>query len=148
MEELYELRRYIQSGQYQNALLLLDEMEEMSRDDKLNRITSFMEILLIHLIKQTAEKRTTRSWDVSLRNSLRQIIRINKKRKAGGWYLTDAELVDALEAAYASALDSASLEAFEGRYTAEELDAMIEKTDVLKTAFERILEYKGTSSPA
>ena len=38
MEELYELRTYIETGKYQEALLLLDEMEEMSRDDKINRI--------------------------------------------------------------------------------------------------------------
>src|SRR5262249_30147781 len=67
MEELYELRAYIESGQYKEALLLLDEMEEMSRDDKINRISSFMEVLLVHLIKQAAEQRTTRSWDVSIR---------------------------------------------------------------------------------
>ena len=42
MEELYELRTYIETGKYQEALLLLDEMEEMSRDDKINRISSFM----------------------------------------------------------------------------------------------------------
>ena len=37
MEELYELRAHIESGHYKEALLLLDEMEEMSRDDKFNR---------------------------------------------------------------------------------------------------------------
>ena len=104
MEELYELRAYIESGHYKEALQLLDEMEEMSRDDKINRISSFMEVLLVHLIKQTAEQRTTRSWDVSIRNALRQIVRINKRRKAGGWYLTDEELNTALEEAYESAL--------------------------------------------
>src|SRR5574341_383723 len=93
MEELYELRTYIETGKYQEALLLLDEMEEMSRDDKINRISSFMEVLLVHLIKQAVEKRTTRSWDVSIRNALRQIIKINKRRKTGGWYLTDEELL-------------------------------------------------------
>ena len=65
MEEIYELRAYIESGHYKEALLLLDEMEEMSRDDKINRISSFMEVLLVHLIKQAAEQRTTRPWDVS-----------------------------------------------------------------------------------
>ena len=107
MEELYELRAYIESGQYKEALLLLDEMEEMSRDDKINRISSFMEVLLVYLIQQAAEQRTTRSWDVSTRNALRQIVRINKRRQAGGWYLTDEELRAALEEAYESALDSA-----------------------------------------
>jgi hypothetical protein len=138
MEELYELRAHIESGHYKEALLLLDEMEEMSRDDKINRISSFMEVLLVHLIKQAAEQRTTRSWDVSIRNALRQIARINKRRKAGGWYLTDEELSAALEEAYESALDSASLEAYEGQYTAEELCTMVDRAEIIRRAFEQI----------
>ena len=109
MEEITELRHYIESGRYQDALGLLDEMEEMSRDDKINRISSFMEVLLLHLIKQAAEQRTARSWDDASRNSLRQIAKINKRRKAGGWYLTNEELRVALLEAYAPALDTASL---------------------------------------
>ena len=138
MEELYELRAYIESGQYKEALLLLDEMEEMGRDDKINRISSFMEVLLVHLIKQAAEQRTTRSWDVSIRNALRQIVRINKRRKAGGWYLTDEELSAALEEAYEPALDSASLEVYEGKYTAEEMCGMVDRAEIIRRAFEQI----------
>ena len=138
MEELYELRAHIESGHYKEALLLLDEMEEMSRDDKINRISSFMEVLLVHLIKQAAEQRTTRSWDVSIRNALRQIVRINKRRKAGGWYLTDEELSVALEEAYESALDSASLEVYEGRYTAEEIHTPVDRAEIIQLAFEKI----------
>ena len=138
MEELYELRAYIESGQYKEALLLLDEMEEMSRDDKINRISSCMEVLLVHLIKQAAEQRTTRSWDVSIRNALRQIVRINKRRKAGGWYLTAEELSAALEEVYESALDSASLEVYEGKYTAEEMCTMVDRAKIIQRAFEHI----------
>jgi len=138
MEELYELRAYIESGHYKEALQLLDEMEEMSRDDKINRISSFMEVLLVHLIKQAAAQRTTRSWDVSIRNALRQIVRINKRRKADGWYLTDEELSAALEEAYESALDSASLEVYEGKYTAEEMCTMVDRAKILQRAFEQI----------
>lgn len=138
MEELDELRTYIKSGKYQDALVLLDEMEEMSRDDKINRIESFMEVFLVHLIKQAVEQRTTRSWEVSMRNALRHITRINKRRKAWGWYLDNDELYEALQDAYESALDNASLEAFEGRHTAEELAAMIDRSELLELAFEHI----------
>ncbi len=34
MEELFALRTYIEQGQYDDALTLLGEMEEMSKDDK------------------------------------------------------------------------------------------------------------------
>ena len=103
MEELSALRTYIETGNYQDALLLLDEMEEMSRDDKINRLSSCMEVLLVHLITQAAEKKTTRSWEVSIRHALRQIVKINTRRKAGRWYLTAQELRTALEETYEAA---------------------------------------------
>lgn len=52
MEELLELRSYIEQGRYADALVLIGEMEEMSRDEKINKIESFLQILLLHLIKQ------------------------------------------------------------------------------------------------
>ena len=62
MEELTALRTHIQQKNYQAALLLVDELEEMSREDKLSKIYSYVVILLVHLIKQQAELRTTTSW--------------------------------------------------------------------------------------
>jgi len=147
MEEIYELRHYIESGKYQEALGLLDEMEEMSRDDKITRISSFMEVLLLHLIKQAAEQRTTRSWEVAIRNSLRQIVQINKRRKAGGWYLTNEELGAALQEAYEPALDTAALEAFGGKYTLEEINSMIHKAEIINSAFEKIVQPSEATSP-
>jgi Domain of unknown function DUF29 len=92
MEELWELRRYVEAGDVDTALALLDEMEELSRDDKITRIRSYMKVLLTPLIKQAVEKRSSRSWDVSIRNALDEIATHNKRRKAGGWYLTRDEL--------------------------------------------------------
>ena len=146
MEELYELRTYIETGKYQEALLLLDEMEEMSLDDKITRISSFMEVLLVHLIKQAVEKRTTRSWDVSIRNALRQIMKLNKRRKAGGWYLTEEELYIASEEAYASALDSAALEALGGQYTTEEISAMIDRPEMIRWALQQMQPVASANS--
>ena len=81
MEELAELRNYIQSERYAEALLLIDELEEMSKEDKLNKIHSHVIILLLHLIKKHAEQRSSRSWEFSIANSIHQITRINKRRK-------------------------------------------------------------------
>jgi hypothetical protein len=92
VDELMELREHIEQGDYLGALTLIGEMEEMSREDKINKIGSFMEILILHLIKQHAEQRSTRSWDVSIKNSVENIIDINKRKKAGGYYLDPAEL--------------------------------------------------------
>ncbi len=61
MEELFELRTCLEQGRYTDAMALLGEMEEMSKDDKINKVQSFTIVLLLHLIKKDAQKRTTRS---------------------------------------------------------------------------------------
>ena len=143
MEELLELKELLLGGNVNEALLLVEEMTEMSKDDKLNKIFSFGIILLLHLIKQQAEKRTTKSWDVSIRHAVRQIQRSNKRRKAGGNYLTPAELQETLEDAYESALQQAALEAFEGRYEAEEIALMIDITTIINQAMQLILDAES-----
>ncbi len=140
MEELLELRTLLMEGNISDALLLVEEMTEMSKDDKLNKIFSFSIILLMHLIKQQAEKHSTRSWDVSIRNTVRQIQRSNKRRKAGGNYLSSAELSETLTDAYRSALDAAALEAFGGKYEALEIAAMIDRHAIIDQAIALILE--------
>jgi len=136
MEELIELRSLIQRGDTQSALLLIDELEEMSKDDKINKIQSYAVILLLHLIKQSAEQRSTSSWDVSIRNSIFSIQRTNKRRKAGGNYLSDRELQEILEEAYDRALDNARLEAFGGVYDAIALGKMVDQSEILKHAMQ------------
>lgn len=138
MEELWELRRYVEAGDVDAALALLDEMEEMSRDDKIIRIRSYMKVLLTHLIKQAVEKRTSRSWNVSIRNALDEIATRNKRRKAGGWYLTHDELAETLREAYELALDRAALEAFGGAYSPADVRAMHDPAALLQEAMQLI----------
>ena len=104
MDELQDLREHIEHGRYAAALTLIGEMEEMSRDDKIQKIESFLQVLLVHLIKQQVEGRTTRSWDVSIHNAADAIRRVNKRRRAGGWYLSDTELAEAVDEILPSAL--------------------------------------------
>jgi hypothetical protein len=134
MDELQDLREHIEHGRYAAALTLIGEMEEMSRDDKIQKIEAFLQVLLVHLIKQQAEGRTTRSWDVSIRNAADAVRRVNKRRRAGGWYLTDAELAEAIDEILPSALRQASLEAFEGRYDDSELAGMLDLAAVRRAA--------------
>jgi len=54
MEELFELRTCLEQRRYTDAMALLGEMEEMSKDDKINKISSFTVVLLLHLIKKRA----------------------------------------------------------------------------------------------
>jgi hypothetical protein len=88
--------------------------------------SSYAKILLLHLIKRQAEKRTTRFWDLSIENSIDEIQKTNRRRKAGGTYLSSEELREALTDAYRIALARAAVEAFEGRYSSTELAQMIE----------------------
>ena len=138
MEELDELRQAIEAGDYEQALAILDELDAMSRDDKITKMMSYMRVLLVHLIKQAVEQRSTRSWDDSIAESLDRIVMLNKRRKAGGYYLDDATLSDALAETYPSALRRAAREACEGVYTVEQLAAMVDQKALLKTALQQI----------
>jgi hypothetical protein len=140
MEELLTLKELLHRGKISEALLIVEELEEMSKSDKLNKIFSFGIILLLHLIKQSAENRTTKYWDTSILNSVKQIQRTNKRHKAKGNYLTEEELLETLEDAYDSALRDAAIEAFEGRYEAEEVEKMVKREEIIKKAMDFILE--------
>lgn len=139
MEELFALKDLLLKGDIAGALVLVEELEEMSRDDKISTISSYARILLLHLIKQQAENRTTRSWDVSIRNSVSAIQTKNKRRKLGGYYLTPEELKMALEEAYPIAMNAASLEVAEGRYEPDELEQIVDRTQIIDRAFDLII---------
>ena len=147
MEELLELREHIQQGRYASALVLIGEMEDMSRDDKINRIESFLEILMLHLIKQQAEKRTTRPGDVFIRNATDRIVLSNRRRKTGGFYLTEEEFSEAIEESYPLALDSASLEAFGGVYLPEELAERVSGAEIRRQTLNLILDAQIFRQP-
>jgi hypothetical protein len=135
MEELLELKALLLKGDIKGSLAIVEDLEDMSKNGIISTIRSYAVILLLHLIKQQAEKRTTRSWDVSIRNSVREIQRQNKRRKAAGYYLSDEELTDTLNDAYLNALDAASLEVEAGRYQSEQIEAIIDKNKLISDAF-------------
>ena len=139
MEELMEMRALLETGRYADALVLLSEMEEMSKDDKINKIEGYLHILLVHLIKQQAEKRTTRSWNLSIRNATRSVLRSWKRRKAGGYYLSEDELREAIAEIFAEALDSAASEAFGGSFSERQLAAMINSEQIQAEAMRRLI---------
>ena len=142
MEELWELRRYLEASDVAGALALLDEMEAMAKDDKIDRMASYIQVLLVHLIKQAVEQRTTKSWQASIRNALYHICRTNKRRKVGGWYLTEAELGESIEEVYGAARNWAAQEACEGLYTAEQLATMHERAQVVAATLQHIQQVQ------
>lgn len=69
------------------------------------------------------------------------IARTNRRRKAGGTYLPADELHQVLEEAYQPALERAALEAFEGRYEADELAAMVDRHQIEQQALNHIATH-------
>ncbi|MGK7932899.1 MAG: DUF29 family protein [Microcystaceae cyanobacterium] len=138
MEELLELKALLLKGDIKGSLAIVEDLEDMSKNGIISTIRSDAVILLLHLIKQQSENRTTRSWEVSIRNSVREIQRKNKRRKAGGSYLSDEELKETLQEAYLNALDAASLEVEEGCYSPAEIEVKINKEQILDHGFQLI----------
>ena len=138
MEELLELKRYVEQKDYAAAFTLIGEMEEMSKDDKIHKVYSVVVILLLHLIKKAAEQRTTRSWEFSIRNAVKEINYINKRRKAGGYYIAAEELTEIINDAYPTALERAAMEAFEGQYTDDQLGAKLDHAQITQQAYQLI----------
>ena len=142
MEELEALRKMVEEHDYTAALALIDEMDEMAKDDKIVKIESFLHVLLVHLIKQHAEKKMTNSWNRSVNFSLRGINKSNKRRSSGGSYLKPQELEDAIEESFIAALKDASEEAFGGAYDRKILESMIDIDAIKKEALLLILSYE------
>ncbi|MGL5872831.1 MAG: DUF29 family protein [Xenococcaceae cyanobacterium] len=134
MEEILDLKQLLASKNYEEAFLLVEEMEEMGKKAIADKIYSYCVILLLHLIKQEAEKRTTKSWEVSIFNAQTQIMRTNQRRKSSGYYLDEREVEEIIEDAYDLALSRASLEAFEGTYSVSELANMVERQKIIDRA--------------
>jgi hypothetical protein len=134
MDEILQLREFIETQRYQDALLLIGEMEEMAKEDKINKLYSFSVILLIHLIKRHAEQHTTRSWDASIYNSLKHIAKTNKRKSSGAYYIKDNEWEVELRDAFDEALQTAALEAFNGSSTPKELLTKFDQELVLHEA--------------
>lgn len=80
MEEILELKDCLINHKYDRAFAIVEDLEEMGRQDKINILESFLVILLINLIKIQVEKRITRSWKNSISNSL---LAIQKRNRLG-----------------------------------------------------------------
>jgi hypothetical protein len=145
MEELLTLKDLLIKGDIKGSLKIVDELAEMGRKDIIKTIRSYGVILLLHLIKQKAENRTTRSWDISIRNAIREIYRENKRRKAGGYYLTSEELIETIEEAYLNAIDEASLEVAEGRYEVRELEKLVNREEIINLAMNLITQVEEST---
>jgi Domain of unknown function DUF29 len=121
-QELSDLKTCIIEGRYDDALLIVDELEGMSKQDILRKIESFLVRLLIHLIKNQLEQRLTNSWAASIRGSLVEIKRLNLKDNKTSFYINQDEWMTMLEDTIYLAISDASVEVFNGVYTPFQVD--------------------------
>ncbi|MBD2183684.1 DUF29 family protein [Planktothrix sp. FACHB-1355] len=133
-QELLDLRNSIKEGRYEDALLLIDELEGMSRQAILRNIQSFLLRLLMHLIKNQVEQRLTKSWSASIRDSIRQIKKLNLQDNKISYYVKTDEWQTMLEDEFEAAIRDASLEVRDGAYSESELLEMVDREQILATA--------------
>ncbi|TAE60152.1 MAG: DUF29 family protein [Nostocales cyanobacterium] len=134
-QELIDLRNSILQGNYTAALAIVDELEGMSKQANIRQIQSFLKILLIHLIKNHIEKRLTNSWMSSIRNSIREIQKINLKENKKSYYINQDEWGNLIEEeVIEDAIADASLEIMNGKYTRSQLSNIINREEIINTA--------------
>ncbi|MEH2066600.1 MAG: DUF29 family protein [Nostoc sp.] len=127
-QELWDLRKSILEGRYQDALQIVDELELMSRKSYIRNIRSFLIRLIIHLIKNQVEQRLTNSWVASIKGSILEIQDLNLQDNKTSYYVKLGEWDDLLDIAYDAAIDPASAEIMNGLYTPKRLSAIIDRS--------------------
>ncbi|HLO48300.1 MAG TPA: DUF29 family protein, partial [Kamptonema sp.] len=113
-QELIDLRKSIVEGRYDDALEIVDELEAMSKEDKINKIQSYLVRMMVHLIKNQIELRLTNSWVASISDSLLQIKRTNLKDNKTSYYIKLGEWTTWVVKALAGAIRPASVEVQRG----------------------------------
>ncbi|HHP7231049.1 MAG TPA: DUF29 family protein [Xenococcaceae cyanobacterium] len=134
MQEIIELKQSIINRDWEKSLFLIEELEEMGRQEKINNLQSFLVILLIHLIKIQVEKRVTKSWRNSILNSLLEIQKRNRLGKKSH-YIKQNNWQDSFDETFPRALIEASQEIF-GGIEIPELINSLEQEKLKKTTFE------------
>ena len=150
-QELIDLRTCIQEGRYADALIIVDELEGMSKQAILRNIQAYLRILLIHLIKNQVEQRLTNSWVASIRNSLIEIKKLNLKDNKKSYYINLNEWDTCIEDEIEVAVPDASVEVFNGIYNEFQLTEMVDRNQIFQTALKflaLIYSYSVKELPA
>ncbi|MGM3308592.1 DUF29 family protein [Anabaena sp. WFMT] len=126
-QELIDLRQSILEGRYDDALEIIDDLEEMSKQGTLRKIESFLVRLVIHLIKNQIEQRLTNSWIASISDSVIQIAKLNVKDNQKSYYIKSDEWGEYLAEAVEMAIRPASAEIFGGTLKASQISQRLNR---------------------
>ena len=138
MEEILELKDCLLNRKYDRAYAIVEELEAMGRQDKINNLESFLVILLVHLIKIQVEKRVTRSWRNSISNSLLAIQKRNKLGKKSH-YIKNCEWDEHIFNCQFEAVLNAAKEVYEG-IDYQELEKLVDLDRLLTSSNELLAE--------
>ncbi|MCL6752385.1 DUF29 family protein [Nostoc sp. CCCryo 231-06] len=151
-QELIDLRTCIQEGRYADALVIVDELEGMSKQAILRNIQAYLRILLIHLIKNQLEERLTGSWAASIRNSIREIKKLNIKDNRKSYYINLDEWENLMEEeVIEDAIADASEEVMNGAYNQFDLAEIVDRNQIIETALKFLslsYSYSAKNLPA
>lgn len=148
-QELIDLRTSILEGRYADALVIVDELEGMSKQAILRNIESFLVRMLVHLIQNQIEQHLTNFWAASISDSLRQIQKlnlINRKENKTSYYIAKDEWDSCLEEAIEAAIRSASVKVLDGAYNSFQLSELVDRAEIIITA-QRLLDLMYEHSP-
>ncbi|MBD2183683.1 DUF29 family protein [Planktothrix sp. FACHB-1355] len=149
-QELTDLRNYILEKRYEDALILIDELEGMSRQAILRNIQSFLDMMMMHLIKNQIEQGLTNSWIASISDSIVQIKRLNLKENKTSYYVKADEWELMLEEAIASSIRPASAELLNGKLKPSQVSQMLDNAKLMAKAKQLLAltyEYSATDLP-
>lgn len=135
-QELIDLKKAIANYDYQKALEIVNDLEAMSREDKIQKIESYLVVLLVHLLKIQVEKRITNSWKASILNALLQIQKTNRMGNKKTPYIKSDEWQSYIEEVLPEVYLSASTEVrIDGRELDDlELEAIVDNDSLISLA--------------
>ena len=133
-QELIDLRTSILEGRYEDALEFVDELEGMSKQSILGNIQSFLDRMLMHLIKNQVEQRLTNSWAASIADCVIRIKRLNIKENKTSYYVKADEWDEMLDESLKAAIIPASVEVFNGQLSPVQLSKLVDRNLVINNA--------------
>ncbi|NJL46679.1 MAG: DUF29 domain-containing protein [Leptolyngbyaceae cyanobacterium SM2_5_2] len=150
-QELLELRKSLLEGRYGDALDLVDELEEMSKQAILRNMESFLVRLMVHLIKNQVEQRLTNSWAASISESLLRIQKLNLRDNKVSYYVNRQGWLPMLEEALEAAIAPASVEILGDGLSPLQLSDRIDRPEMLALAqrlLDLIYDYSAKTLPS
>ena len=145
-QELIELRQSILEGRYDDALSIIDDLEDMGKQAILRRIEAFLVRLYIHLIKNQIEQRLTNSWIASISDSIIQIAKLNIKDNKKSSYIKVDDWQEYLEEALVMAIRPASAEIFDCTLKSSQVVQRLNQETLLDVA-QKLLHLTYTYNP-